>query len=157
MIRTHCADLYSTVASDSSNSISIQDEFIHQSNVGLTKYIRWLSRFIAPKIILLMPFITASNLSTFGINSQTNTSLLITSTDSPSSNLLSRSWILSDRQYFVACLHFSRFCFLRLASFLKRLTIHLYYFRLRHSFASSFPPPLLPLMGLDEYIAAALF
>lgn len=81
------------------NSISIQDTLVDQSNVALTKYIKWLSRFVAPKLILLILFITASNLSTIGIDSSTSTSLLIALIDSPSSNALSRSWTLSDRQY----------------------------------------------------------
>ena len=99
MIYMHYAVLYLTVTTDSVNSVSIQDQLVDQSNIGLTKYIRWLSRFVAPKTILLIPFITASNLSTIGIDSSTSTSLLIALTDSPSSNLLSRSWTLSDRQY----------------------------------------------------------
>ena len=81
MIRIHCAVLYLTVIIDSANAVSIQDQLADQSNVGLTKCIRLLSRFVAPKRILLIPSITASNLSTIGINSSTNTSLLIAFAD----------------------------------------------------------------------------
>ena len=137
MIRILYAVLSLTMTTNSANSVSNQDQLVDQSNVGLTKCIRLLSRFVDPKTILLIPFITASNLSTIGIDSSTSTSLLIVLTDSPSSiSCLALGLSATDNISVSSSLLFfllSSFCFR-----LKRLTIHLYSFHLRYPFASFF-------------------
>ena len=107
---------YSMLFSFNPSSISIQDQLADQRNVGLTKQIRLLSRFVAPKRILLIPFITASNLSRIGINSSTSSSLLIALTDS--FFFPSPVFLLDSQRLTIFLLVFTSLVFLFFVSFL---------------------------------------